>query len=194
MRIAKSIIEGEEIKHVLIVCYDWTTFSSKTPQVMESNSSFLSDAVISCIVSNKNTPSVNNTGTYKVVDFETSSNHTLYDKRIVNYVQGIKISADSIKKVSKTLFLRNNLNSTDFKCFIAGNFNTMLKKNYAFISGFKKEQVYENDSLMGHSFSTDQLIALKNICTDVSGVEHGEYLYVLWSGDYFWGGLILRKV
>jgi len=187
LQIAKSILIGEKIEHVLIVSFDWVRCSSKTPQIMSSNSSVLSDGVVSFMVSMKGEEG------YRVLDIALSTDQTLYDKEKVDYINQMKILMGEIKKISKTILDRNSLTKLDFKYFITGNYNLIVQKNYALLSGFDFDQIYLDNISSGHAFSSDQLISLGSLEGSCK-IKENDKIFLLGTGDYYWGAVIVEKL
>lgn len=184
--IAQSILKSENQSIVPILNFDWMKYSSKTPQIMGSNLSILSDAVVSFMVTHEEESSG-----YKIIDLSLETNQILY-KNDLGLINEMKYLSEGLKKMSTKILSQNNLTKRDFKAFISGNYNTIVQKNYAMILGFDIEQI-RYDQSQGHFFASDQIIQLKKIQEDPKYIAKDKF-FLLGTGDYYWSACILEKI
>ena len=184
-KLGQSILLGEDFSKVLVLNFDWMRYSSKTNQVMDSNLSILSDAVVSCILDRDDREG------FKLIDVELEANQLLY-KNNLGLVNEMKYLSNGLKKISKNILERNELTINDFGRLITGNYNKIVQKNYALILGFDLKKI-SYDQEQGHFFSGDQLIQLEKLEKE-DKIECNEKIFLLGTGDYYWGVTILEKI
>ena len=176
IKTAMSILKDSERSYAIVCVADKLT--QDKDRFMNSNESILSDGAVSVIVSKKPLEYLVRKIAIKR-DFQ-------YLRKEFNVLEFFQNNADNVKKIWDEL----GGFELDFDQVFFGNYNLLALRGFISQLKLDKRNVFlKNISRLGHVFSADQLINLKDYNS-----KKGDDLALITSGYYRWGVIFIEKL
>lgn len=188
LRVAKNLIIGDGLKHVLIVTSDKTDPKDPENRIFYPDITLLSDAAASCIVS-----SVDEFD-YIVKDVQHHSAPHMWDLDMEkNFSAFLLETVRGTETAVNKLFSNIDEKKEDIKLLILNNFNLSTMRMIAKQIGFRDDVVYM-DNLMrfAHAFTADNLINFID-AEKSKNFPSGSLFLLLAAGAKNWGLILIEK-
>lgn len=191
IRIARSMINNEEVKDVLIVCTDKNSAFDEKSRLLEPSVAVTSDGA-SCI---RLSASV---GPLRVLDVHQVVNHSMADLEIDDIYEGnlqhspvfMRYSFESFKgrkRAADEFYKKNMSQPDDYRWLISNNYGINTLKGFASEAGIPWEKLFrKNLPKTGHIQSTDNLLNLA-LLNEENLVDPDDKILLLSTGPYSWG-------
>lgn len=187
IRSARNFILSENVENVLVVNVD---VAAPGDRLVYGNTSLLSDAASSCVVSTLKSE-------FELLAVSRKDAHSLYEvtqNREVHLVAKINRMFEEIKASVDVFLDSNQINRSDINVFIANNYSKFISKYTIEQLELQHTKTYvHNIERLGHAFSADNII---NLCDmNASGkLLDGDVILTLATGLQNFGTMLLRKL
>jgi 3-oxoacyl-[acyl-carrier-protein] synthase III len=188
LQVAAALISSGRFTNVVLATCD--AYSESVPTYVAQKSRFseyyvCSDGVASCVVSS------NSAAQYGLVAIAFGSNHLLLDPQTSNET-GRLTYLDLLGRTSSQACREADLHRSNIRQAFVGNYFYDTADSMARAMGFNSERVFrENIPKVGHCYSADNLINLKDFC-DSRGRQSGDYFALASAGVGQVGVAIVR--
>ena len=185
---AKHLILGENFRNILVLGSDLLD-DVRNDRTMPSRTSVYSDAVVGCLVSERDL------GDFEI---EGMAHHYIPEMGFMDpqkdVVKFITNYSDGFSKVCKNLCMNLDRDASRFSRLITANYNLSVLKNLALLAGMPPSKLYlENVPKLAHCFAADQLISLQTLQAEGRLIAEESLLLAAVGGFYIYSAMALRK-
>ena len=187
IQIGASLISSRMAKKILLVSSDKVLKESSKRKMMPEMS-ILSDAAVSCIISEPGT------GLFDIKYITNKNIPSQWEiNREKNQTQYSMEKFKGLLNVSKQFLNMHSLKPTDIKKIITSNYLKHISKMFVEMAGFKAEQgYYENIQRFGHTIAGDVLINLKDY-TETENLNPRDKIFIMADSYSSCGSCLLIK-
>lgn len=182
-----QMLSDISVNNVLIILVDKCLEEVKSKRTLNNGMSVFSDGA-SVFILRRGV-----VGGFMLCSISESVNNEMVElSPTADFVPYLQTFSAGLKSMVKQMLSEAGLNPVDFKHLIAGNYNASILRNYAMLAGFKSKQIYcPHLSDVAHTYSSDLLITLDTLRKE-GALELGDQLFLLGTGSFQWGGLVLN--
>jgi 3-oxoacyl-[acyl-carrier-protein] synthase-3 len=186
LRVAADMILARGLSNVLVVTSD---VAGTERRLMDGMVSVFSDGAASCLLSGKGV---------RGYAIEAIAHHCSIDMWDVdprtNLMAHLKGGTAGSAEAVRRALSESGTQPADYQRLLTGNYNRSVLRTFASQLGFADEQMFaDNVARVGHAYSADTLINLKNLRA-AGGLADGERALMLGSGPNAWGVTAVRAL